>query len=136
MASGNTWFLNVLDNQVIHVTNGPEADVLDLSTTWKSFPTQAAAEAAAKKDPVGKTLAPIGNAVAAVGSTADELGKIVTFPLAIDKWISNRQNIFRVLKVLVGAALILAGVNKISAIQSATSGAVSTAKKAAEVAAL
>jgi len=64
------------------------------------------------------------------------LTDIVKYPAAIAAWIANRGNWMRILKVIVGGALILMGASQLKAVKNAENVAVNLGTKVAGAAAI
>lgn len=61
---------------------------------------------------VGKAVvSPVADTASAVQNAANTLAGIAKYPAAILNWISNRNNIFRVVKIAAGGAILIIGLN-------------------------
>lgn len=75
-----------------------------------------------------------------IEKVAGALGDIAKFPLAIYNWITDRDNVFRVVKVVVGGTVLLVGLNMLGKpitepVKAAKDATLGKAKKAALAAA-
>jgi hypothetical protein len=105
MASGDTWFVNPALGTVTHETNGVIGDLLEASG-WKAFPTQAAAQAFARENPAQR--------IATEATTpAQNLGNAALNSLGLPKFRNTRDFASRLIRVVAGLALLLAGLNMI-----------------------
>jgi hypothetical protein len=109
--AASTWLVNPLTGVVAHITNGIEADTLELAG-WKAFTTQAAAEAWAKQNPVSRVAGGVSGQASAVANAA---GDVLGLPQ-----LSNLRNlVIRGAKVIVGLLLIAIGAVKLLHIEDA-----------------
>lgn len=63
------------------------------------------------KDVGSAITSPVTDTAGAIQNTANTIAGIAKYPKAILDWISNRNNIFRVVKIAAGGAILLIGLN-------------------------
>jgi hypothetical protein len=113
-AAGSTWLVFAATGTIEHVTNGPEADVLE-GTGWKAFATQAEAQAYAGQSVASRIGGQAGSvANAATGGAVNDAGGITSFLGDL----TQRALWLRVARIVAGFALIVVGLVQLTHAQN------------------